>query len=61
MTAKPRAVSEAEYIRITDLAKIRIARHVIYDVMLRSLPQRDQIARQLVDAIDKLERIPNDD
>lgn len=52
---KPRGVSEADYIRLTDLAKLRIARHVIYDVMEQSLPERDQITRQLAAAISRLE------
>lgn len=59
-TTEPRGSSEAEYIRLTDLTKLRIARHIVYDVMPRSLPERDQITRQLAKAIHKLEGV-NDD
>lgn len=52
---EPRGVSEANYIRLTDLAKIRIARNVIYDVAEQSLPERDQITRLLSAAMGKLE------
>lgn len=48
-------VSEADYIRLTDLTKLRIARHVIRDIMTQSLPQRDQITRQIAQAVSKLE------
>lgn len=52
---QPRGVSEANYIRLTDLAKLRIARHVIYDVAEQSLPERDQITRLLAAATARLE------
>lgn len=53
--AKPRGASEADYIRLTDLTKLRIANNVIYDVMEQSLPERDQILRLLAAATSKLE------
>ena len=47
--------TEAEYIRLTDLTKLRIARHILFDVMEESLPQRNHITRILGEQIGALE------
>lgn len=52
---KSRGVSEADYIRLTDLARLRIVKNVLYAVVEQSLPERDQILRLLVVATSKLE------
>ena len=47
--------TEAEYIRLTDLTKLRIARQILYDVMEESLPQRNHITCILGEQIAALE------
>ena len=48
-------MTEAEYIRLTDLTKLRIARHILLDVMEESLPEGSRITRILANRIEELE------
>lgn len=51
MNDQQHQMNEAKYIRLTDLTKLRIARHILCDAMEESLPQRNQITRLLADRI----------
>jgi hypothetical protein len=47
---------EAEYIRATDLTKLRIARHILMDVVMAdTLSERNQMTRLMADWIKQLE------
>lgn len=50
--------AEEEYIRLTDLAKLRIARTILLDVV--SLPRRLAIASEVYDYIRELEKKTGD-
>lgn len=52
---KYKSVREADYIRLTDLAKLRAASVIIHSVMEQSLPERDQILQLLFVATHELE------
>lgn len=53
----PRGVSDEEYIRLTDLTKLRVAKDILYSVGIGSLPSQPDILRQIYAAIVKLEAL----